>query len=117
MFRKYTAFFTLLSVLFLFSPVLHAESPETVKTQADNDVQVASKLMVEANRLVDESNSNREKLQASAGLYVQAGKIFEKTTAVYRSLAPKYASETDIKNSNDAMQYCIRMIGEIKKRI
>ncbi|MBI3307552.1 MAG: hypothetical protein HYZ84_07095 [Candidatus Omnitrophica bacterium] len=114
MLKKYIVFGLMLMAV--LSPCSQAETPDAIKMQANNDVQVASRLSEQAMNML-QGEMNREKLQTAMGLYIQAGQLFEKAMNAYKNLGPQYATPQDVENSYNAMQHCIKMIDEIKKRL
>src|SRR3990167_10950739 len=98
-------------------PVLAEESPETYKTAADNDARVAAELVRQAQQLLESGGVTPDKLQTALTLYAQAGQLFEKTGNVYKALGPTYVSPQDVEGAFRAMEQCLNMINEIKKRM
>ncbi|MCM8775054.1 MAG: hypothetical protein NC930_01675 [Candidatus Omnitrophica bacterium] len=103
--------------LLFFIPKTYAQgSPDVYKSQADAEVQAAIQLQEEAGQLL-KVGITTERMRLAMNLYLRAGQMFEKAANVYKSLGPDYASPDDVKNSLAAMDHCIKMIGEIKKRL
>ena len=93
------------------------QNPEVYKVQANNDVQVAQQLVNQAQAMLQGGQVSRESLQVAMRLYTQAGQLFEKAGNVYKALGPSYAPPQDVEGAFKAMQHCVSMIEEIKKRI
>ncbi|MCG3176309.1 MAG: hypothetical protein MOGMAGMI_01257 [Candidatus Omnitrophica bacterium] len=85
-----------------------------LRNQANADVIAATRLVQQADEMVRSSRSV-ETLRVSMQLFVQAGRLYEQSAKRYQALVPDYASQADVDNAVQAMQYCIRSIQEIQK--
>lgn len=92
-------------------------SPESYKNQADGDVQVAFRFQHQAMQILQGGRVNRDKLETAIHLLVQAGQLFERAANTYTAVGINYASSQDANNAYKAMQNCLDMIQEIKKRL
>ncbi len=92
------------------------ETPEGLRSQADTNVKSAGQLVIEAQELL-KGDFAPEKGKVALSLYIKAGQLFEQAVKIYSALVPNYASETDVRNSNAAMQNCLRTIQEIKAHL
>lgn len=96
----------ILAAVLFFSPRgLLAQDPVAVKTQANQNVMNAKRLMEQADVLV-KTKTTSAGLQTAASLYVRAGQLFENAAKVYQGLGPNYANEQEVANSYKATQYC-----------
>jgi len=101
--------------LIAFSPLgFGAMSPESYKSQADNDATVAIRLQQQAFELVQRNPSNRGNLKAAMNLFIQAGQLFEKSANTYSALGD---SAEDAAQASKAMQACLDMIKQIQERL
>lgn len=104
----------------IFSPLgfsAPAASPEAYKTQAANNIQVANQLMQEAKQILQSGNLNRNALETALNLYIQAGKLFEKTVTIYKTLGPNYVSTQSIQGASQALKNCLETVKQIKSRL
>jgi hypothetical protein len=92
-------------------------NPESLRVQADNNVQAAGMLLNQAQILLNSANVTREKMKIALNLYIQAGQMFEQSANIYKALLPNYASQEDVLNADGAMKGCLRSIGEIKSKL
>lgn len=90
------------------------ESGAQLRNQANADVIAATRLVQQADEMV-RSGRSVETMKVSMQLFVQAGRMYEASAKKYQALIPDYASQADVDNSVQAMQYCIRSIQEIQK--
>lgn len=90
------------------------DSGAQLRNQANADVIAATRLVQQADEMV-RSGRSVETMKVSMQLFVQAGRMYEASAKKYQALIPDYASQSDVDNSVQAMQYCIRSIQEIQK--
>lgn len=100
----------------LFHGFALAQNPSDLKQGANQDANMANRLMAEAIRVAQE-NPSTEGYKTAISLFVQAGQLFERAGAVYQSLVPQYATPQDVNNAAMAMQYCIDSVNELKRKI
>lgn len=89
------------------------ESGAQLRNQANADVMAATRLVRQAEEMVRSARSI-DTMKVSVQLFAEAGRLYESSTQKYRALIPDYASQADVDNSSQAMQYCIRSIQEIQ---
>jgi hypothetical protein len=97
-------------------PASAQSDPNTVRNQANNNIQVASRLMDQAASLLRGAPS-KPAMKAAIDLYAQAGQLAEQATRIYEALAPQYAGPDDVENSKMMVQRCIENIQHIKERM
>lgn len=90
------------------------DSGAQLRNQANADVIAATRLVQQADAMA-RSGRSVETMKVSMQLFVQAGRMYEASAKKYQALIPDYASQADVDNSVQAMQYCIRSIQEIQK--
>lgn len=89
-------------------------SPESLRDQAYNKINVSSELVGKAKKLLVPGQS-RENLVIAAQLFVQAGQLFEQAGNTMKALGIRYVSQDDINNCDKAIQACIDAISNIKR--
>ena len=90
------------------------KSPDELKADAIRDVNVAMRLVKQAQEMLGEKVS-KESMQVAAGLYVQAGQLFEKSEMVFRALGKNYASQDDIDQCDRFKNECLQALAGLKK--
>lgn len=104
-------------VLVLSNSSLFAVDVKALRDQAYTDVLTAVRLKQEAERTLKTGGLSEENLRTARTLYTEAGKLFERASRAYASLAPDNATEEDIEKPKQAMERCIEVIREIQVRL
>lgn len=100
----------------LMSTAGYAKTPEQIRSQADNDVQIASGLLAEAQKLLH-GNVSQTQVTTAMNLFMRAGQLYEQAANTYRSLGPNYATREDVENSMAATKQCVDAIQNLRKQM
>lgn len=90
------------------------KSPDELRTDATNDVNVAMRLVKQAQDMLA-SKVTKENMQAASGLYVQAGQLFEKSEIAFNALGEKYGTKQDAEQCERLKNECIQALTSLKK--
>lgn len=97
-------------------PLCAQQTPEDARQEAVDNVKVALKLVSQAQKMVS-GPTTRENVRAAIDLYVEAGRTFERSEAVFRALGSKYISQDDLDNCVKAKEDCIDAIRKLKESL
>ncbi|PIQ84993.1 MAG: hypothetical protein COV74_10355 [Candidatus Omnitrophica bacterium CG11_big_fil_rev_8_21_14_0_20_45_26] len=100
----------------VFSKTPTTESPETIANRVYNDIRVANELTAQAAKTLRLSDDQKSK-EVAVHLYVEAGKLFEKSHHVLQALGPDHVPQADIDGSYEAMKTCIDAVNRIKQHM
>ena len=90
------------------------KSPDELRTNTINDVNVAIRLVKQAQDMLG-AKPTKENMQAAAGLYAQAGQLFEKSEMMFKALGKNYASQDDIDQCGRLKNECLQALTSLKK--
>lgn len=101
------------SFLLAFGCAALAQDPSALKEQANGHAMAAGKLMQQGISLAQAPSVEARK--TAVQLLIQAGQLFEQAAAIYQSLVPQYAAQSDADNARRAMENCINVIAQLKQ--
>lgn len=89
---------------------------EAIITEALNNVNMAIKLVTEAQKVLN-TEITQESMSIAYEMYLKAGQLFENSESVFIALGPQYIPKEYVENCSKYKNSCIQALMKLKKEM
>jgi hypothetical protein len=94
--------------------ICFADTPESIREQANNKIKIANQLVADAQKLSVPGQTSQNRV-VGLKLFIQAGQLFEQAENMLKTLGARYVSQSDIDSCARAAQSCANEISNIRR--
>jgi len=112
--KKFLSILT--GVIFICFFAFGQSSPELIRDEAFRNIKKANNLVNQAHANL-KNDQTIDAIKQSAGMFIEAGQLFEQSANLLRGLGPEYVSAEDLAGCEQAVETCLKSIYDCQDRL